>query len=106
MAYVEESEMTQEFRKMLFSRIVPTVKDIGLWGRKVQQAYADLGVLQYQDVDPDELQAQDEEIARKLDTSKGLSPEADAAARLAGVDPARAQEVQETIRLGAEAEGD
>ncbi len=106
MAYVEESEMTQEFRKMLFSRIVPTVKDIGLWGRKVRQAYADLGVLQYQDVDPDELQAQDEEIARKLDTAKGLSPEADAAARLAGVDPARAQEVQETIRLGAEAEGD
>ena len=106
MAYVEESEMTQEFRKMLFSRIVPTVKDIGLWGRKVQQAYADLGVLQYQDVDPDELQAQDEEIARKLDTSKGLSPKADAAARLAGVDPARAQEVQETIRLGAEAEED
>jgi 1,2-phenylacetyl-CoA epoxidase catalytic subunit len=106
MAYVEESEMTQEFRKMLFSRIVPTVKDIGLWGRKVQQAYADLGVLQYQDVDPDELQAQDEEIARKLDTSKGLSPEEGAAAALAGVDPARAQEVQETIRLGAEAEGD
>jgi hypothetical protein len=104
MAYVEEAEMTREFRKMLFSRIVPTVKDIGLWGPKVQKAYEDLGVLQYQDVDPDQLQAQDEALARTLDTSRGLSPEADAAARLAGVDPTRALEVEETIRLGTDHE--
>jgi len=102
MTYVEESEMTREFRTMLFSRIVPTVKDIGLWGPKVQKAYQDLGVLQYQDVDPDQLQAQDEAMARTLDTSRGLSPEADASARLAGVDPARALEVEETIRMGAD----
>ncbi len=105
MAYVEESEMTREFRSMLFSRIVPTVKDIGLWGRKVRRAYEDLGVLQYQDVDPDQLQAQDEALARTLDTSRGLSVEAEASARLAGVDPARALEVEETIRLGADDEG-
>jgi hypothetical protein len=96
--------MTREFRKMLFSRIVPTVKDIGLWGPKVQKAYEDLGVLQYQDVDPDQLQAQDEALARTLDTSRGLSPEADAAARLAGIDPTRALEVEETIRLGTDHE--
>jgi hypothetical protein len=102
MTYVEESEMTREFRTMLFSRIVPTVKDIGLWGPKVQKAYEDLGVLQYQDVDPDQLQAQDEALARTLDTSRGLSPEAEAAANLSGVDPARALEVEETIRLGAD----
>jgi 1,2-phenylacetyl-CoA epoxidase catalytic subunit len=101
MKYVDESEMTQEFRKLLFSRIVPTVKDIGLWGPKVQKAYADMGVIQFEDLDPDALSAQDEQIARKLDGSR-LSEEYDAAARLAGVDPARAVEVQETIRLGSE----
>jgi hypothetical protein len=99
--FTENSEMTKEFRKMLFSRIVPTVKDIGLWGPKVQQGYVDLGVIQFQDMDPDALQAQDEAIARKLDTN-GMTPEAEAAAKLSGVDPARAQEVQETIRLGAD----
>jgi 1,2-phenylacetyl-CoA epoxidase catalytic subunit len=106
MAYVEESEMTQEFRKMLFSRIVPTVKDIGLWGQRVQRAYADMGVLQFQDVDPDALSAEDEALARRLDSSSGLTPEAEAAVKLAGVDPGRAVEVEETIRLGAEGDGD
>jgi hypothetical protein len=100
--YVEDSGMMREFRKMLFSRIVPTVKDIGLWGPKVQKAYVDLGVIQFEDLDPDDLQAQDEEIARKLTSGRGLSLEAEAAAKLAGVDAGRAQEVQETIRLGAD----
>jgi 1,2-phenylacetyl-CoA epoxidase catalytic subunit len=102
MAYVEESEMTQEFRKMLFSRIVPTVKDIGLWGSKVRKAYEDMGVLQFQDVDPDAISAQDERMARRLDTSTGLSEEGEAAAALSGIDPGRALEVQETIRLGGQ----
>ena len=102
MAYVEESEMTQEFRKMLFSRIVPTVKDIGLWGSKVRKAYEDMGVLQFQDVDPDAISAQDERMARRLDTSTGLSEEAEAASALSGIDPGRALEVQETIRLGGQ----
>jgi hypothetical protein len=100
MAYVEGSELTQEFRKMLFSRIVPTVKDIGLWGPQVRKAYEDMGVLEFQDVDPDALSARDEQMARKLDTSLGLSEEAEAAAALTGIDPGRALEVQETIRLG------
>jgi P-aminobenzoate N-oxygenase AurF len=102
MAYVEESEMTQEFRRMLFSRIVPTVKDIGLWGSKVRKAYEDMGVLRFQDVDPDAISAQDEQMARRLDTSRGLSEEAEAAAALSGIDPGRALEVQETIRLGGQ----
>jgi 1,2-phenylacetyl-CoA epoxidase catalytic subunit len=105
MAYVEESEITQEFRRMLFSRIVPTVKDIGLWGPKVTKAYEDMGVLQYQDADPDVLSAQDERLARTLDTSHGLSEEAEAASRLAGIDPNRALEVQQTIRLGGDEAG-
>ncbi len=102
--FTEQSDMMQEFRKMLFSRIVPTVKDIGLWGPKVQKAYADMGVIQFQDEDPDALSAQDEALARTLDTSRGLSAEAEASASLAGVDAKRALEVQETIRLGSSEE--
>jgi hypothetical protein len=100
--YTEQSGMMQEFRKMLFSRIVPTVKDIGLWGDKVRKAYEDMGVLQFQDVDPETLSAKDELLARKLDTAAGLPPEREAAAKLAGIDPGRAQEVEQTIRLGNE----
>jgi hypothetical protein len=100
--FVDQSEMMREFRKMLFSRIVPTVKDIGLWGPKIRKAYEDMGVIQFQDMDPDALSAEDEALARKLDTSHGLSLEQEASAKLAGVDPKRAQEVQETIHLGAE----
>ena len=103
-AFTEQSDMMQEFRKMLFSRIVPTVKDIGLWGPKVQKAYADMGVIQFQDSDPDALSAQDEALARTLDTSRGLAAEAEASASLAGVDAKRALEVQETIRLGSSEE--
>ena len=43
--YVENSEYLQLFRSLLFSRIVPCVKDIGLWGERLQQAYVDMGVL-------------------------------------------------------------
>ena len=102
MEYVENSEMMKIFQKMLFSRIVPTVKDIGLWGEKVQRAYEEMGVISFSDLNPEELIAQDEEHAKKLDETRGLSEEADAAAALAGVDQARAIEVQETIKAGAE----
>ncbi len=34
----EHSAFQQAFRSLLFSRIVPCVKDIGLWGPKVQRA--------------------------------------------------------------------
>src|SRR3984957_20195408 len=40
--FTEHSPVQQAFRKLLFTRIVPCVKDIGLWGPKVQQAYVNL----------------------------------------------------------------
>ena len=43
--FTEHAPVQQAFRALLFSRIVPCVKDIGLWGPKVRRAYADLGVL-------------------------------------------------------------
>src|SRR5437763_6103486 len=82
MEFVENSEMMKVFQKLLFSRIVPTVKDIGLWGAKVQRAYEDMGVISFSDLDPEDLMAQDEDVARKLDETRGLSEEAEAAASL------------------------
>src|SRR5947207_9577929 len=39
MEFVENSEMMKIFQRMLFSRIVPTDKDTGLWGETIQKAY-------------------------------------------------------------------
>jgi P-aminobenzoate N-oxygenase AurF len=103
--YVEESEMMLQFRRMLFSRIVPTVKDLGLFGPKVRRAFEDLGVIEFEHVDPDDLSAADEELARDLDRRRGvLTPEEVATAALAGIDPARAGEVKAAIAAGAGAE--
>jgi P-aminobenzoate N-oxygenase AurF len=100
--YVEESEMMLQFRRMLFSRIVPTVKDLGLFGPKVRRAFEDLGVIEFQHVDPDDLSAADEELARDLDRRRGvLTPEESATAALAGIDAARAREVKAAIEAGA-----
>jgi hypothetical protein len=77
------------FRTLLFSRIVPCVKDIGLWGPKVRHAYADLGVLDAAQSDLDALMRDDEEIAERMD--------AEQTAEFA----ARAEEVDEAITEGA-----
>jgi hypothetical protein len=79
--YVEHSEIMKQFRKMLFSRIVPIVKDIGLFGPKVRGAFSKLGVIEFQDLDPDALSASDEDIAAEMDR--------------------RMAEVRSTIELGA-----
>ena len=39
------------FRSRIFSRIVPTVRDIGLWGPRVQKAFAAMGAIEFADVD-------------------------------------------------------
>jgi hypothetical protein len=61
------SENMKLFRKRLFSRIVPTVKDIGLWGPRVQKAFADMGAIEFADVDTDAMLAQDERVAEEFD---------------------------------------
>ncbi|ANW18175.1 ferritin-like domain-containing protein [Streptomyces clavuligerus] len=87
---VERSEFQRIFRKLLFSRIVPCVKDIGLWGERLQRAYADMGVFEMGDANLDLLMSQDEEIAEELDRQ-----------RFAAEEEARAEEVAEAIRQGA-----
>ena len=65
--FTEHSPVQQAFRALLFSRIVPCVKDIGLWGEKVQRAYADLGVLDAADSDLEALMRDDENIAERIE---------------------------------------
>ncbi|MHB8513497.1 MAG: ferritin-like domain-containing protein [Actinomycetota bacterium] len=65
--YTRNSEMMKAFRKMLFSRVVPIVKDIGLLGPKVRSAFQELGVLEFENVNPEELSAADEQIAEEMD---------------------------------------
>ena len=36
--YVDSSADMREFQFRLFSRIVPTIKNIGLWGPKIRRA--------------------------------------------------------------------
>ncbi len=63
----DRSEFMSNYRSALFSRIVPTIKDIGLWGPRVRKAYADMGILGFADGDVEALGQQDEEIARQFD---------------------------------------
>ena len=68
--FTENSPVQQMFRTLLFSRIVPCVKDIGLWGPKIQRAYTDLGVIDAAEANLDDLMRNDEEIAEQVDEQK------------------------------------
>jgi hypothetical protein len=65
--HVRESEMMLAFRSSLFMRIVPTLKDIGIWGPKVRAAFEDMGVLGFAAIDPDEANRADEAAADQLE---------------------------------------
>jgi hypothetical protein len=65
--WVDRSELMRVYRTSLFARIVPTIKDIGLWGPRVRKAYADMGILGFADGDVEGMGLRDEEIARELD---------------------------------------
>ena len=68
--HLHNSEGSKRFRNHLFNRIVPIVKDIGLWGPIVQKGYADMGVLDYAGIDIDALQANDEAVAEEFDARR------------------------------------
>jgi hypothetical protein len=67
MSYLENAEIMVQFRKRLFTRIVPTIKDIGLWGPRIQKAFVDMGIIEYAEVDVEKLSAEDENVAAELD---------------------------------------
>jgi hypothetical protein len=64
------SPLMKTFRNGLFMRIVPIVKDIGLWGPKVRKGYEEMGVLEYANTDVEALQENDNNIARELDARR------------------------------------
>ena len=87
--WVDHSPLMIQFRSHLFSRIVPIVKDIGLWGPKVQKAFLDMGVHDLASSDIDALMKADEDQAENLDRAH---------AEMAG----RIAEVDQAIAVGAE----
>ncbi|HEX5404172.1 MAG TPA: ferritin-like domain-containing protein [Pseudonocardiaceae bacterium] len=82
----EHSESMRLFRTLLFSRIVPCVKDVGLWGERLRDAYADMGVLAMADTNLDALMSADEDVAEAVD-----------AERFAAEEASRKEEVDEVI---------
>jgi hypothetical protein len=66
-AYVDRSELMRIYRTSLFTRIVPTIKDIGLWGPRVRKAYADMDILGFADADVEALGQRDETLAIEMD---------------------------------------
>jgi hypothetical protein len=65
--WVDTSPLMIQFRSHLFSRIVPIVKDIGLWGPKVQKAFIEMGVHDMAGFDIDALMRADEDQAEDLE---------------------------------------
>jgi hypothetical protein len=68
--YVRNSETQQLFRGYLFTRIVPTLKDIGLWGPRIRGAFAEMGVLDFADTDLEQVMAEDEQAAEQIDAAR------------------------------------
>ena len=60
----------QSFRTRLFTRIVPILKEIGLFGPKVQKALGDMGVMEYAKIDVEQLIANDMKVAEDFDAKK------------------------------------
>ncbi|MGH6884337.1 MAG: ferritin-like domain-containing protein, partial [Hypericibacter sp.] len=66
MEIAEQSQLMREFRAVLFRRVVPTIKYIGLWGPRIQAAFDKMGVLAYADLDVDKMLAEDEYVGRNF----------------------------------------
>jgi len=69
-AHMYDSGFMQLFRSSLFTRIVPIVKDIGLWGETIRNGYETMGILQFADTDVQALQESDETIAKDFDARR------------------------------------
>jgi hypothetical protein len=98
--WADQHQMMGEYRKVLFSRVVPNVKRIGLWGPKVRAAFADMGVIDFADLDPDEAFSRDETVAEELERLVAAGRHQRATGSFNG----DAEQVAETIAMGVEAE--
>lgn len=68
--HLRTSESQRLFRSYLFMRIVPVLRDIGLWGPRIRKAFTDMGVMGFADADIDAEMAADERTAEDLDAAR------------------------------------
>jgi hypothetical protein len=68
--HLQASGAMAQFRQRLFTRIVPCVKDIGLWGEKVRRGYEQMGVLEFANVDLSAMAEHDEQRAEEFDARR------------------------------------
>lgn len=85
--YVAASPFQKDYHRRLFSRIVPTLRDIGLWGPRITRAFEQLGVLHLSGLDMDTAMQADEDVAAEMEALQA----------------ARAAEVKQTIAIGRSA---
>src|SRR5690242_4913837 len=69
-AAVDQSDTMKQFRRRLFTRIVPTVKDIGLCGPRVRRAYEEMGVMEFAEVDAAAILDNDNRVAEEFDAKQ------------------------------------
>ena len=51
---VLQSPIGRQFRGILFARVVPNLKRLGLITPRVRKAFEELQIIQFEDMDPDE----------------------------------------------------
>jgi len=72
-AIAYDSDWMRSFRSRLFSRIVPTLKDIGLLGPTVAKALADMGVMEYAALDARAMLENDARVADAFDQRRAAA---------------------------------
>lgn len=84
------SPAKREFRRLVFMRIVPGLKEIGMFGPRVQEGLKRMGVLGFQDVDEAALRELDDKAAVEALTRNDLA--------------ARRRDIAQHVALGKAAE--
>ncbi|NNN13215.1 MAG: ferritin-like domain-containing protein [Acidimicrobiaceae bacterium] len=65
--WMKESPGQTQFRSFLFMRIVPILRDIGLWGPTIRESFEKMGIIGFADTDVDEMMKDDEAQASAFD---------------------------------------
>jgi len=86
-AVARSSPALRQYRRRLFMRIVPALKDIGLFGPPVREALGKMGVLGFADLADDALEELDDRTLSEMDSREREE---------------RREEIETTIALGAD----
>ncbi len=68
--HMYDSGFMEMFRSSLFTRIVPIVKDVGLWGDTIRNGYEAMGIIGFAQTDVQALQDADDTIAKDFDARR------------------------------------